>query len=53
MTENEKIVKEIVERNEKVYGKIQDCCELYKKYCSCNNEDTEPVKYLKSIKKSS
>lgn len=46
MTENDKIVNEIVDKNENIYGEIQDCCSLYKNYCTCNNEPSEAVLLL-------
>jgi len=35
MTENEKILKIIVEKHTKFYGEIQKCCLMHKNYCRC------------------
>jgi hypothetical protein len=44
MTENEKIVNIIVEKNIKLYGEIQECCLMYKNFCRCKENKTEKIK---------
>lgn len=34
-------VKEIEARYEEKFGKIQECCRLYKDYCRCQTEETQ------------
>lgn len=48
-TEIELLIKKIVEENEKQFGKIQSCCNMYKKYCRCGVE-TEILKCLENPK---
>jgi hypothetical protein len=38
-----KIVREIEEKYEEKYGKIQACCNLYKNYCRCSKETQQQV----------
>lgn len=33
--ELQQIVQEIIEKNEKKWGKIQECCGQHQKYCRC------------------
>jgi hypothetical protein len=44
MTENEKIVNIIVEKNIKLYGEIQECCLMYKNFCRCDDEIKKNIK---------
>jgi hypothetical protein len=44
MTENEKIVNIIVEKNIKLYGEIQECCLMYKNFCRCDDEIKNKLK---------
>ena len=46
MTENEKIVKIIVEKNTKLYGEIQECCLMHKNYCVCNKNKLNKINNL-------